>query len=309
MTEWPTLAAAGAARAGDRESMTTMYKNYWLNNRIARVVIFCVLAVSSVACQAAPQVIRIALRDGVQADASQITDYPTALNAILRVLAVKFALPIPPFHTMEIYPTREEFEGALINELKFKPEIARTTSEFAKAAVGNSKVLVNEAVMAKSEWPERILTLAHELVHTMQADLADFHSLVRNQWLVEGFAEWVAFQVTGTLGLEDVAKARARMIGDVREVRRSGPLPALRQMDSLEQWILTRNERGFNATYPYVFLITDYLVERHSYPKAVDYFRRFGASEDHVANFKAAFGEDLDNFQAVLDRHFAKLLE
>ena len=280
-----------------------------LKNRIAGCVNCCVLAAVSMACEAAPQVIPIVLRSATPADTKQITDYPTALDAILRVLVVKFGLPVPPFSTMEIYPTREEFEAALIRELRFKPEIARTTAGFAKAAAATGKVLVNETIMARSDWPERILTLAHELVHTMQVDLADYRPLVRNQWLVEGSAEWVAVQVTAALGLEDVAKARARMTGDVREVRSRGPLPQLRQMDTLEEWILIRSERGFNATYPYVFLITDYLVERHAFYSIVNYFRRFGASDDHVANFNAAFGEDLDKFQAVLDSHFAKLLE
>ncbi len=253
--------------------------------------------------------IPVALREGKQAVAGQITDYPTALDAILRVLVEKFSLPIPPRYTLEIHATRLDFQAALIDDLDFEPAIARTTAAFAKAAVGNRKVLVNETVMAESGWPERILTLAHELVHTTQRELANDHSLIRNQWLVEGFAEWIAFQVMDALGFEDLAKARARMTGEAREVRRAGPLPELRQLDTLELWILTRNERGFKATYPVSFLIMDYLVERHSFAAVVEYFRRFGSSEDHVANFNAAFGEDLGSFQVLLERHFAKLLE
>lgn len=277
--------------------------------RVTGIVISCVLVAWCVTCRAAPQVIPVELRGETQANAAQISDYPTALDSILRVLVGRFALPIPPRYTMEVHGTREAFEAALIEHLGFRPNIARTTAGFAKAAVGNRKVLVNETVMAKSDWPERILTLAHELVHASQLELADNRPLVRNQWLVEGFAEWIAIHVTDALGFEDVATARARMTGEVREVRRGGPLPELRQMDSLEQWILTRNERGFNATYPYSFLIMDYLVERHTYPAVVDYFRRFGSSEDHVANFRAAFGEDLETFQTVLDRHFNQLFE
>jgi hypothetical protein len=246
---------------------------------------------------------------GKTADANKIADYPTALDAIVRVLVEKFGLPMPRY-ALVIYPRREEFEAALVSELKFKPAVARTTAGFAKAAVGNRKVVVNETEMAKLSWPERVLTLAHELVHTTQLELAEHRrSLTRGQWLVEGFAEWTAFHVTDALGIEDLGKARARMTAEVREVRRGGALPRLRQLDSLEQWITTRNERGFNATYPVAFLTMDYLVERHSFSKTVEYFRRFRDSGDQAANFKATFGEDLESFQGALDRHFARLLE
>ena len=40
----------------------------------------------------------------------------------------------------------------------------------------------------------------------------------------------------------------------------------------------------------------------------MDYFRRYQKSDDHQANFKAAFGEDLDDIGRVLDRHRDHLL-
>jgi hypothetical protein len=277
--------------------------------RAAGAMIFCIAALWPMASQAAPLRIPIAGPEGSKPDSGPITDYPRAIAAIVRILDEKFALPIPRY-AMEIYPSREEFEAALVKDLKLTAAIARTTAGFAKAAVGNRKVLVNEPLMATLAWPQRVLTLAHELVHATQLELADHRrSLTSNQWLVEGFAEWVAFGVTDSLGLDDFAKARERMIADVREVRRGSTLPQLRQLDSLEQWILTRNERGFNATYPLSFLIMDFLVEQHSFPTVVAYFRRFQSSGDQVANFKAAFGEDLDSFQRGLDRHLAKLLD
>ena len=280
-----------------------------LNPRIVQCAIFCVLAEACAYVQASPLEIPLVLRDGARVAGNRIADYPSAFDAILQVLVDRFALPIPARYVVEIYPAREEFEAALVGNLKMKPAVARTTATFAKAAVGNRKVLVNEMAMAELDWPQRVLTLAHELVHTTQLELAGHRSLVRYQWLVEGFAEWIAFHVVDSLGIEDLAAARARMAAEVREVRRSGPLPELRQLDSLEDWITARNARGFKSTYPLSFLVMDYLVERHSLPKVADYFRHFRSSGDPVASFSAAFGEDLGNFQGALDRHLAKLLD
>jgi hypothetical protein len=259
-------------------------------------------------CAAAPKEIPLALIDTPAVPGREIADYATAADAIVRVLAGKLQLPVPRF-TMEIYPVREEFETALIEHLKLKPEVARITATFAKAAVGNRRVLVNESAMAALDWPERLITLSHETVHASQLELSGHRSLTRYQWLVEGFAEWIAFRVTQELGANELQASRENMITKVRAVHRKSGLVPLAQMDSLDQWISVRQDRGFDATYPFAFLVLDFLVERHSYPQVLDYFRRHRDSRDSAANFDAAFGEGLPAFQSALDRHFAKLLE
>lgn len=285
-----------------------MHANSGRSIGVARRAIACFLVTLCIGAQASTQEIPLVPRGGDHAHGSRIADYQTALDAILPVLSQRFALPIPPRYALVIHTERADFEAALVKDLKLQPAVARSAANFAKAAVGNRKVLVNEQAMADMPWPQRILTLAHELVHTTQLELAGHRSLVRYQWLVEGFAEWIAFHVTDALGLEDLVEARTRMTNEVRELRRGTALPELRQLDSLDDWIATRNVRGFKATYPLSFLIADFLVERHSLPRVVDYFRRFRSSGDHVAHFNAAFGEDLESFEAALERHFAKLL-
>jgi hypothetical protein len=238
----------------------------------------------------------------------EIADYQTAADSVVWVLTRKLQLPVPRF-TMEIYSAREEFEAALIEHLKLKPEVAHSAAGFAKAGVGNRRVLVNDSAMADQTWPERLITLSHETVHASQLELSGHRSLVRYQWLTEGFAEWIAFRVTQELGVNELQAAREGMITKVRAAaRKSGPVP-LAQMDSIDQWISVRKDRGFDATYPFAFLVLDFLVERHSYARVLDYFRRHRDSSDPAANFSAAFGEGLPAFQAALDRHLAKLLE
>lgn len=276
--------------------------------RFAATTALCVLALLCTASLASPQSIPIEIRAGRPVDAARIADYPAALDAILRVMTGRHGLPVPPNATLEVYTDRKDFEYALIDHLGMSPSVARTTAGFAKAAVGARRILVNETEMLTIAWPERLLTLAHEMVHLIQSDLAGERPLNRYQWLIEGHAEWIAFQVMDSLGVEALAKARARMRADVRTVRREDRLPALALLDSLPEWIAVRKERGFNATYPYAFVVMEFLVARHTQAPVTAWFGRFRTSADPAANFHAVFGEDLASFQAALDRNLDALL-
>jgi hypothetical protein len=237
--------------------------------------------------------------------ASGIVDYLTAAHAIIGVLTQKLQLPMPAY-IMEVHGDVASFEAGLVRHLQLKPETAKSAAGFAKAAVGGRRIVVNEALLAKSAWPERIVTLSHEMVHATQLELAGHRSVVRYQWLVEGFAEWAAFQVAHELGVRALPAERADMVTRVRTVREK--LAPLAQMDTLSQWIETRRERGFDAMYPYAFLAAEFLIERHSYDAVLAYFRRHRVSPDAAAHFEAVFGETLPQFQQALDAHMAKVL-
>lgn len=279
---------------------------------VGRAVVIALLsavgALPVLACHAAPQEIPIAMTgasDGL--DARQISDYPSAIDAIVRVLVQKFELPVPPL-TLEIHSTREEFEAGLIKDLGLKPALARSTAAFAKAAVGVRVVLINELAVAELSWPDRIELLAHELAHTVQLGLTGQRPLNRQQWLTEGFAEWIAYAVTDSLGLDDMSRARSRIIGKLQATQRVGSLPRLAQLDAFAQWIAARTKYGYDATFSLSFLVVEFLIGRHSFNAILDYFRRFRGSANYVGNFNSAFGESLDDFEVELDRHLAQLL-
>ena len=54
--------------------------------------------------------------------------------------------------------------------------------------------------------------------------------------------------------------------------------------------------------------VRNLLTHRRSLSAVADYFRRFRRSDNHVAHFSAAFGEELDEFERALDRHLDGLL-
>lgn len=241
-----------------------------------------------------------ALPSGEPADMRSPVDFAVAANAIVHVLTRKLQLPMPAY-TMEIHTEPAEFEAALVQHLKLKPDVARSAASFAKAAVGNRRVLVNVLAMATIPWPEQVVTLSHETAHASQLELAGRSALQRHQWLAEGFAEWIGFRVAHELGVVDLASARTEMFAKVRALRKGAGTAPLTQMDSMDQWVRVRQAKGFDATYPLALLATDFLVERRGYPALLEYFRRFRASNDADANFAAAFGEELPAFQRALE--------
>jgi hypothetical protein len=258
---------------------------------------------------ASPTEFPIQLLPGAQpADVREIADYPRALDAVLRVMVQKFDLPLPR-GKVEIHATREGFEQAMIKYLKLTPSLARSTAQFARAAVGSNTLLINEPALKNFSWPQRVEEMAHELTHILQLTLANRPGIIGNQWLIEGFAEWLAYKVIDALGLDNIAHTRVRLTARVSALRRKGELPGLVRLDSFADWSETRRKTSYDATYSQAFLVTDFLIERHSFRAVVEYFRRYDKSDDHHANFKAVFGEDLDAFERALDLHLQRLLD
>lgn len=219
-----------------------------------------------------------------------------------------FQLPVPRGKLI-IYSTRAEFEVGLIEHLKIKPDLAKSTARFAKSAVGSYNVLVNEEAIAATPWPQRIELLAHELTHSVQLTLAKRPGLPRHQWLLEGTAEWLAFNVTAALKLDDMNNVRVRLSDKVRELRRKGQLPSLTKLDSFSDWVSARNSYGFDGTYSLSFLATDFLVSQYSFARVVDYFKRFEHSSDHLANFKSAFQDTPEDFDLKLRAYLEQFLK
>jgi hypothetical protein len=262
---------------------------------------------SAATALAAPQEITITAPGGAAPDGRQIASYPAALDAIVAVMVRDLKLPVPRGKLI-VYDTREEFELGLVEHLRIEPGLARETAKFAKAAVGSCNLLVNEAAIAVDAWPKRVELIAHELMHVVQLTLAKRCGLARPQWLIEASAEWVAYAVTAALKLDDLDEVRRRLAVRVREVARKDALPDLTRLDTFGQWVAARNRHGFDGTYGFSFLAADFLIARHSLARVADFFRRFDHADDPAANFSAAFGERVEEFERALAAHLRTIL-
>jgi hypothetical protein len=204
-------------------------------------------------------------------------------------------LGLPIQVSVYLYPGRRAFEEALVQS-GYRPEFARETAGTMTAIGGYRAVLINEANLASTSWERRLALLAHELTHTLQYDLGGGERGTSDQWLREGFAEWVSVRVLEHLQTTSVTEARHRALLALR-ARRREPLPGLEAMVTFPQWVSLGQGVHAGVMYDHAFAAVDFLIQRHGLSRAVRYFELFAGSGDRVANFRAAFGEELSAFE------------
>jgi pyridine nucleotide-disulfide oxidoreductase family protein len=234
-----------------------------------------------------------------------ITTYDEAIGSIASIMGGQLGLP-PLQASLFFYPDRDAFRGALEAE-GYTPDFARQTAETLTAVSGFKRVLINDRSMEDVGWLFRIALLAHELTHTLQYEFAGGKRGTSDQWLREGFAEWVEVEVLVRLGFTTRSDAQRVLRNRIRDagVNRWPPLSG---MVTFPQWVDLAQRFGQEALYGYAMLAAEYLVERHGMSAAIGYFQLFGASDDRVANFRRAFGQDLAEFEAAFNVQLAAML-
>lgn len=218
------------------------------------------------------------------------------------MLSHHLGLPLPERVTAYVYNSRRAFRRGLVEDAQVVPERAAELSEFAVGVGKRRQLFLCEEGLERGgrEW---IRLLAHELVHVSQIELAQGEGRA-DQWVAEGLAEWAAFGVLERLGLDTVAHRRAMArLG----VRRHPALSTARlDLESLASpWSFTLRHRrdGSLPTYQLTFLLVDYLIYRHGAGRVVDYFRAFALRPDRRENFRALFGQSLEEFEGEVLEH------
>jgi hypothetical protein len=158
-------------------------------------------------------------------------------------------------------------------------------------------VLANEEALERIPWSERIRVLAHELVHTVQYGLAGGRRGTSDQWLREGFADWIAYRVLKSLDMGGPLDRRTLLFARIKgTVHRSSCAP-LSEMVTLEDFMKLRARSGSTMAYGQSLLATDFLIQKHGVQPVLRYFSSFKQSDDRLKNFRTAFGEDLPAFE------------
>ena len=283
-------------------------------------------------CASAPRVVQIpTVLEPVRPALSLTSDYPEALAAIVSIMEQDLKLPVAG-GTVTFYPHSIALESALAAEYakdfeqlerRLGPKekerfqatkaesIALAARERATTAVAvgmHKRVLVNELVFARYPWSERIRVLAHELTHTVEKGLVDGRLISADLWLVEGFAEWVAYKVVDALAIETFAKGRERNVDVVAQARQYQTFPSLTQLVTGKEWLTWARTLGREATYGQALLAVDFLIEQKSLPAVVEYFRLFKKQNNRERNFVTAFGEPLAEFEGEFSQHLQMLL-
>jgi hypothetical protein len=227
----------------------------------------------------------------------EIDSYPAAVDAIADVMQRQLGFP-PLDASIHFVPGRENLERALVAD-GFDAGIAHDVVRVLDAVGTPRKVLVNEAALGMLRWPERVRMLAHELTHTLQYQLAGGRRSTSDQWLREGFADWVGCRVLEALGSTRLALMRDASFDRVRRTARQQPLPRLAEMTRFGDWMPLVAER--RLVYEQALVATDLLIQRSGLEAMILYFGRFRDSDDRLANFRLAFGEEFDAFDREVE--------
>jgi hypothetical protein len=230
------------------------------------------------------------------------------LATVSWTLTQRIGLPLSlPVH-VHFYPNQAEFERALTAEARSDSPLVKDQARYATGVGTANGIHLRGDRLASVPLEVRVALFAHELTHVSQYELAGGRRATSEQWLREGFADWVQFRTIDLLSIRPYAESRRRM---VEVVRRSGPadrFPSLGMLVSNRQWVLARTELGSAATYGQAFLATDWLIQRHGSDRVVDYFRRFASVDDRARNFRAAFGHPPGEFAQEFRARLASLL-
>ncbi len=232
-------------------------------------------------------------------DLRRFTDHQHAVRGIAAILVRDLGLPVPAEVTVYVYSSRDVFEQGLIRDGRVSPVRAAELSDFA-IGVGKRRTLLLQQESGEVGGREGLRLIAHELTHVAQIELAQGEGRAE-QWLSEGMAEWVAFRVLERLSVDRLADRRRVAVAGVRHQAslQAGRLD-LASLGTPRGFTLRHLREGSVATYQLAFLMTDYLIGREGFGAVVDYFRAFSVRNDRAGNFRAAFGQSLQEFEAEI---------
>jgi hypothetical protein len=282
-------------------------------------------------CVSAPQVLTIpSVTHTVKPPQYGTRDYASTLAAIMSVMVQDLKLPLIDGGSVTVYFTQASFEaGAVaqsaetverlkrqfrlnaqqIKELESSVAASATTMAVGASALGMYKrVLLNEWRLAKYPWSEWVRVLAHELTHTANKEQADGKPAVHDQWLSEGFAEWVGYKVVDTFGAQEFAVSRKYALDSIVTAMSYQTFPGLRELARNADWITWSRTLGLPATYGQAFIAVDFLVKEKGLPAVVEYFQLFKILNNSDRNFMKAFGEPVSAFHDRFSNHLKLLL-
>jgi len=219
-----------------------------------------------------------------------------AVRGIAAIMAKGFGLPVPNHVVVHVYDGRRAFAQGLMRDARVSPVQAARLSDFAIGVGARGQVLLNDQPTDRTE-RERLRLIAHELTHVSQIELAGGEGR-GEQWLAEGMAEWVAFSTLERLGLDTVERRRQTALAGLRThttlLQGGLDLEAHGAPQGFTTWHL---REGSMPVYQLAFLIADYLIERRGFDRTRAYFASFRRSANRRANFEAAFGRSLADFE------------
>jgi hypothetical protein len=228
------------------------------------------------------------------------------ISAVAAVLVERLELPLPGRIRAYFYGSQDAFELGLVTDGQITDRaMARDQARFATGVGTPHGIFLRADRLARATVAARVGLYAHELTHLSQYEMAGGRR-GGDQWLREGFADWVRLRAVDHFGLRPYAAGLEQVR---RQVARQplDKLPGLDRLVTNRQWVTARNDLGGPATYGQALLAADRLVERSGRAQVIAYFRSFARRDNRIANFEAAFGLSPDAFAEEFRGHLRSL--
>ena len=261
-------------------------------------------------CGSGRVVLPVAIDPNVQVapvDSRELTNHERAVQGIAAILSKDLKLPMPERVTVSVYSSRQVFEQGLIRDAHVSPVRAAELSDFAIGVGRRRQLLFNDEAYDHRgrEW---LRLIAHELAHVSQIELAQGEGRAE-QWLAEGMAEWIAFNVLERLKLDSVQNRRSIAAAGIRT--HAALVAAKLDLDTLgtpRGFTVRHLKEGSLPTYQLAFLMADYLITRDGFDRTVQYFKGFGNGGGRRETFRTAFHQTLEQFEDEVLAHLKTIV-
>ena len=226
------------------------------------------------------------------------------IDATASVIRAKLDLPFSPSYKAYLCGDEAAFAEGLLRNLGVRAIGTDWRSVPAAAGVATRVgVFLRGDYLMRAPLGRRVTVVAHELAHLGQQDAAKQREDRLPVWMLEGHADWVAFQVLDLLGVQTYDASRAVVVRSVAAA--VTPVEHFPELDALADhasW--NRSVRSLPATYGQAFLAVEYLIERSGRAALVRFMRAAAEADEPGDRWAEAFSmpyrEFVDDFRVRL---------
>jgi hypothetical protein len=232
-------------------------------------------------------------------------DYSATLTAIAERFERDLSLPRVEV-ALRLFASRRPFEQALVDS-GYTRRLARQAASSFHAIGGAQTILVNESELAPYPWDQRVRLLAHELAHSVQYRLAGGVRGTSEQWLREGFADYVASKVTAALGYGAFERQRDVVLAPLGQVPIGSKAAPLGQLRTFAQWVQAQPRHEI-PLYAQAYVASEMLIESKGLEAMRRYFELSRPATQPDANFAEAFGLTLSQFESSFGQRWLRVI-
>jgi hypothetical protein len=226
------------------------------------------------------------------------------IDATASVIRAKLDLPFSPSYKAYLCGDEAAFAEGLLRNLGVRAVGTDWPSVPAASGVATRVgVFLRGDYLMRAPLRRRVTVVAHELAHLGQQDAAKQREDRLPVWMLEGHADWVAFQVLDLLGVQTYDASRAAVVRSVAAA--VTPVEHFPDLDALADhasW--NRSVRSLPATYGQAFLAVEYLIERSDHAALVRFMRAAAEADEPrdrwAETFSMPFREFVDDFRVRL---------